>query len=335
MSVAIATYNAQDHLRAAVASALAQTLADIEVIIVDDCSQDGTWDLVQQLAQSDPRIVIDRLARNGGPAAARNRALALARGAWFAVLDSDDLFVRDRLARLVAAGDAVDADIVADNLVVFDDADPTQATFFLASDTKSDWISNTQYLRRTMMYASGPNLGYLKPMIRVDRLRALDLRYDEQLRISEDDDFVLRMLAAGLRYWLEPVPGYAYRRHGNSISHRLSARNAAAIVIASAQLTRAAAAEPDDVRALLAARHAAFARSEAFARLIDALKARRAGRALAIALKTPAIVPMLRMPIEAALRRITKRPVASMVERPEPAAAAIVVPLLASVAAPA
>lgn len=332
--MAIATYNAQDHLQAAVASALAQTLADLEVIIVDDCSTDGTWELALRLARSDGRIVVDRLASNGGPAVARNRALALARGAWFAVLDSDDLYLPDRLERLVQLGEEIEADIIADDLVVFDDADPTQAAFFLGTGAKAEWVTNVLYLRRTLMYGDGPNLGYLKPMIRTARLRDLNLRYDEHLRIAEDDDFVLRMLAAGLSYRLETQAGYAYRRHGGSISHRLSTRNAAAILAASERLMIAAAPHPVEVRNLLQLRHVAFVRSEAFARLIDALKARRVGRAVALLLKTPATIPMLRMPIDAALRRIIKRPATSMVGRADAAAAAIVAQVLASVEAP-
>lgn len=329
--MAIATYNAQTHLHAAAASALAQTLSDIEVVIVDDCSTDGTMALATRLANADSRVVVDRLPSNGGPAVARNRALALARGDWFAVLDSDDLYVPDRLERLVAVADRVGADIVADDMAVFDDSDPGHASFFLGKTARARWIGQADYLRETRMYATDANLGYLKPMIRIDRLRGLDLRYDPGLRIAEDDDFVLRMLAAGMRYWLEPQIGYAYRRHGNSTSHRLSSSNAAAILAASARLVDTAATENTDVRTLLRSRHAAFARSNAFALLIDALKARRAGMALQLALQVPGTIPMLRMPIGAALRRIARRPATSMIAAADPAAAVIVGRAMAAV----
>ena len=328
--MAIATYNAQAHLRAAVASARAQTMANIEIVIIDDCSTDATMALATELAGTDARIVVDRLARNGGPAAARNHALALARGEWFAVLDSDDLYAPDRLEHLVAVGDCVEADLIADDLAVFDDADPAHATSFLGRHARAAWIDHAGYLRRTRMYGDEPNLGYLKPVIRTDRLRDLGLCYDARLRIAEDDDFVLRMLAGGLRYWMEPHAGYAYRRHRHSTSHRLSSSNAAAMVAASRRLVDAAVESPADVRALLGARHAAFTRSAAFARLVDALKARRPRAALAIMARTPATIPMLRMPIGAALRRIARRPAPSMIAKAEPAAAAIVARALAA-----
>lgn len=322
VSVAIATYNAAAHIEAAVASALRQTLVDIEIVIVDDCSTDETHEIVEQLARADPRIVLDRLTQNGGPAAARNRALALAKGEWFAVLDSDDLYAPDRLERLVAVANRSGADIIADDLILFDDTDPGAATYFLGSRQPSKWIGLEEYLQQTMMYATASNLGYLKPLIRTDRLRDLGLRYDERLRIAEDDDFVLRMLAAGLRYWLEAAPGYAYRRHSGSTSHRLSSGNATAMVAASDRLKSAALESRPEIRVLLQARHHAFERAATFARLVEALKARRMVKAAIIAARSPGVLPMLRMPVSALLRRIARRPAASMTGHGDPSARA-------------
>ena len=107
MTVAIPAYNAARFLEAAVRSAMAQSLAAIEIIIVDDCSTDASPAIAARLAGEDARVHATALPANGGPAAARNRALALAKGRWFAVLDSDDLMAPGRLAALVAAAEAV------------------------------------------------------------------------------------------------------------------------------------------------------------------------------------------------------------------------------------
>lgn len=321
MSVAIATYNARTHLSDAVASALKQSLHNIEVILVDDCSRDGTWELALALASSDKRIIVDRLASNGGPAAARNRALTLARGDWFAVLDSDDLFLPGRLEHLVMVGEELGADIVVDDLVVFEDGHPDEAAFFLGSETPSQWIELTDYLQRTVMYAAKANLGYLKPLIRIDRLRAHELSYDEQLRVAEDDDLLLRMLAAGMRYYLDTRAGYAYRRHSASTSHRLSAENALAILNASERLITQLQDRSPKINYLLQARHTAFIHSEAFARFIESLKARQMGTALKVLLENPAVLPMLKMPLAAAFRRLFKIPPNGFAPRTSPAAA--------------
>jgi succinoglycan biosynthesis protein ExoO len=65
-----------------------------------------------------------------------------------------------------------------------------------------------------------PALGYLKPVIRADLLG--ELRYDEAVRIGEDQDLLLRILLRDANFWVVPTPWYLYRRHRGSISHRLS-----------------------------------------------------------------------------------------------------------------
>ena len=90
VSVVIPLYNSAPTLRPAVASALAQTLTDIEVLIVDDGSQDTSLSLAHRLAGEDPRVSVIALPENRGKPHAMNPAIAAARGAWTAVLDADD-----------------------------------------------------------------------------------------------------------------------------------------------------------------------------------------------------------------------------------------------------
>ncbi|GGI67599.1 hypothetical protein GCM10007973_00980 [Polymorphobacter multimanifer] len=304
VSVIIPTWNAARHLEAAVRSAMAQTLAAIEIIIVDDGSTDATVALADRLASIDARIRVERSRRNLGPAGARNRALALASGIWVAVLDSDDMMVPRRLEGLVAVGEAQGADIVADDLIVFEDGAPEAATLFLGGKFRPDWITLLDYLAATVMYGGGPNFGYLKPIVRLAALRAGGIYYDARLRIAEDDDFIVRALLAGLRYWLQPDPGYGYRRHAASISHRLSGGHALAMLASSGELLAAEAGQPPEVVRALAVRHAAMRKAWAFAGFIEALKLRDAARATALVLADPALLSLLHMPVGAALGRL-------------------------------
>lgn len=302
VTVAIAAYNAAQFIAAAMASALEQTLADIEVVVVDDCSSDDTVGVTQAIADRDERVRVIRLADNGGPAAARNAALQMARGHWFAVLDSDDLYAPDRLGSLVAAADAGGADIVADNLLVFADDPRVGTRLHLPDAVDGRWIESDDYFAQTRMFGGGLEYGYLKPIIRLDRLRALDLRYDERLRIGEDDDFVARMLLGGMRYWLHPAPTYRYRRHSGSISHRLSSANARAMAQAASGLV-AAHPEPRHAPALRQ-RHRAFVRALAFVEFIDDLKHGQWRAGFRRALKNPGMLPLLRMPLRGQLKRL-------------------------------
>lgn len=305
VSVAIATYNSARYVEAAVRSALHQSLEEIEVIIVDDCSTDDTMAILERLAAHDKRILIDRLPSNQGPASARNRAIAMARGQWFAVLDSDDMFKPDRLEHLIAVANREGADVIVDELILFDDEEPMSAALFLGRETRAGWRSLVDYLRSTVMYGKSANLGYLKPVVRLETLRAAGISYNKRLRIAEDDDFIVRMLLSGMRYWLEPTPGYAYRRHAASISHRLSVSDATVMKHSSEQLmTEVSTRLSADVRGAFGDRHAAIERAQAFSCFIDALKARNPFQAAVIAIQSPGLIGLLHMPAGAALGRL-------------------------------
>jgi len=99
VSVLVATYNAAPFVRATVASVLSQTYTDLEVIVVDDGSTDGTVEVLGAYA-GHPRVRLDRQT-NAGPSAAFNRARSLAGGQLLAVLDGDDLCWPERIERQV------------------------------------------------------------------------------------------------------------------------------------------------------------------------------------------------------------------------------------------
>jgi len=96
-SVLVPTYNQAAFLPQAVASLMGQTCRDWEAVVVDDGSTDDTPQVLQALCAREPRLRAIR-QRNGGVAAALNRALAEARGEWICWLSSDDLFLPEKLA---------------------------------------------------------------------------------------------------------------------------------------------------------------------------------------------------------------------------------------------
>jgi glycosyltransferase involved in cell wall biosynthesis len=98
--------NAAPFVAAAIESALAQTFADFELVVVDDASTDQTADIIASYAAKDPRIRLIRRTESGGGSVARNMILREARGEWIAVLDADDLWRPRRLELQLAAVDA-------------------------------------------------------------------------------------------------------------------------------------------------------------------------------------------------------------------------------------
>ena len=97
ISVCIPAFNHQKYIGACIDSVLHQTLAPSEVVITDDCSTDGTVDVIRTYA--DPRIRLFRNKVNSGPSVAANNNLRHARGEYICLLASDDMFHPEKLAR--------------------------------------------------------------------------------------------------------------------------------------------------------------------------------------------------------------------------------------------
>lgn len=102
VSVMIGAYNARNYLGEAIESVFGQDHRPLELIVVDDGSTDGTGEVARAYGD---RIRLVQQER-GGNGAARNTAVSLARGAYFAFLDADDRFTAGKIARQLAALDA-------------------------------------------------------------------------------------------------------------------------------------------------------------------------------------------------------------------------------------
>ena len=102
ISVVVPAWRAEKTLAAALDSVLAQTWRETEVLVVDDASPDGTLALAESYAARDPRVRVIAQKENGGVSRARNRGVREARGEWIALLDSDDLWMPEKLERQMA-----------------------------------------------------------------------------------------------------------------------------------------------------------------------------------------------------------------------------------------
>lgn len=101
VSVITPAFKAARFIGETIGSVQAQSLEDWEMMIADDCSPDDTCEVVAGFASKDPRIKLIRQDANQGPAAARNAALAQATGRYIAFLDSDDLWLPEKLEKQV------------------------------------------------------------------------------------------------------------------------------------------------------------------------------------------------------------------------------------------
>jgi GT2 family glycosyltransferase len=183
VSVVVPTFNRPEVTAQAVASVLAQTFKRFELIVVDDASQ-IPFDLPGKLR--DPRVRILRHPVNRGAAGARNSGVSEARGDWVAFLDSDDLWLPDKLERQIAA--AATAGDMAAWACGF-----TKIDAFDSSRVDQIPIEATQ----PRLFASGcwfcPGTTALVSKMAFERVGP----FDETLRRLEDLDWYVRFAVAG------------------------------------------------------------------------------------------------------------------------------------------
>lgn len=319
VSVVMANFNGAAFLAEALRSALAQSLASLEVVLADDGSTDDSLAIARGIAAADPRLVVLPPARNGGPGAARNRGLDAARGQWIAVMDSDDLMHPERLERLVAAAGRAGADIVADDMLAFFEDGSAPVPMLHGRLALPAEIDLALYVRANALFGRLPALGYLKPLFRADLLRRSGVRYDTTLRIAEDYDLVARLLAGGARFRIEPDLTYFYRRHDASTSHRLRRGDLTAMLAADTAFRAAIGPRDAATEAAFRARRASIARALAYDGIIAALKARDPLGALREAIRSPGGAALLRLPLRSRFARVLARPLARR-RQPVPAA---------------
>ncbi len=301
VTVIVANYNGEEFLPDALTSACAQTLRAIEIIVIDDASSDGSVEIANRFAHEDERIRVIARTMRGGPGSARNDGLSVARGKWFAILDSDDMMHPARLEDLVRAAEDAKADICADDLLVFQEgALPT--SHLSPRQRKLAWVSAADYIDR--IYSREPPLGYLKPLIRAAFLRTHQIRYNPDLMIGEDYELALQLFAKGAKFRLLTTLGYFYRKHSSSISHRLSGDNLEHMLTADARLRTLFPESERDVARAFDARRSSIERAHAFSTIVLGLKARKWGVAGTVALRHPSAIALLAMPIAARLRRL-------------------------------
>ncbi|MCZ6893137.1 MAG: glycosyltransferase family 2 protein [Gammaproteobacteria bacterium] len=228
VTIIVAAFNAEDSIIEALQSALAQSDVEVEVLVVDDASTDGGANLVEKLAQSEPRVRLTRSDKRRGPGHARNLALDQANGQWIAVLDADDRFQADRLTSLLAVARDWDADMVADNLWFVDSSSGRPFDLMLHSKHISapQVISTEAFVRNNQPINIKRKYGLLKPIIRRDFLNRHGIRYNLETFYGEDFLFYIECLVRGAKFVLVPEAYYFYELSRTSMTRTRSVRHA-------------------------------------------------------------------------------------------------------------
>lgn len=207
VSVVIPVFNGTALIGPTLEALWAQTFTDFEVVIVDDCSTDGTLAMLRAI--DEPRLRVIASEANGGPVKARNRGFALARGRYIAGLDHDDIALPRRLERQVAYLDAhPDVALVATaaELLIGDRRSPLPPE--RTTPSMLDWH---------LMFANP--LVWSSVMFRAETARRLDPITRPERLYAEDFDFYHRLRKLG-RIARIDEPLMLYRSHPGGVSKR-------------------------------------------------------------------------------------------------------------------
>lgn len=263
VAVVVAAHDAAATVSRAVASALAEPEVS-EVVVVDDASSDDTAGAARAADDGSGRLTVHRMNVNGGPGRARNVGIAASAAPFVAVLDSDDVFVSGRLARLLAVSDW---DLVADDIVFVaspEDAERAAAASRLCGTPAAARLGLADFLYGNVTRSGRDRreLGFLHVVMRRDFLERHGLAYDETLRLGEDLDLYARALAAGGRFRVAEGAGYIAVRRPSSLSAQHRTEDLGNLLLALDRLGAQYALAAPDRRALSTLRRDVAARYE-------------------------------------------------------------------------
>jgi len=184
LSVVMSVFNGGQHLAEAVESILSQTFKDFEFIIIDDGSEDNTWEILSDYSRGDSRIVLRRNERNLGLTRSLNKGLSLCRGEYIARMDADDISLPGRF----------------ESQIKFLDANPNVGVLgggFQVIDEKGDLLFELMppcgdaALKAELLIKNNA-LGHSAIMARTGLLRKVG-GYDESLPYAQDYDLWYRL----------------------------------------------------------------------------------------------------------------------------------------------
>jgi len=184
-SVVIPTYNSKNTIIKCIESCIIQTYEHYEIIVVDDCSEDNTVELIEKYIKmyQIENILIHKLDINSGASKARNVGISYAKGEYIALLDSDDFFHRKKLETVY--------EVVSQNSSV----DLLGHGYYLETEINdTDSISENRVTQVTCMglllknFAVTPSVVFKK---------SLGMYFNEHMRYTEDHEFFLRVCNKG------------------------------------------------------------------------------------------------------------------------------------------
>ncbi len=212
VSFIIPVYNAQAFLSHCLESVQGQSVADIEIICVNDASEDASLDIINLNRQKDPRIKLIDLCQNEGAAHARNLGLQQAQGQYIRMLDADDFIPIDSTQKLLNAALENSSDMVRGG---YWRCDINGVCLRKGGRYPVDTLINGSFRDNKELWFFDQHWTYL---FSADVIRRSGARYNEGMANGEDVAFLLGLVPYMNRVTLIPETVYCYRSNALSLT---------------------------------------------------------------------------------------------------------------------
>ncbi len=217
VSVMMPAYNAEKYIEEAINSILSQTYPYFELIIVDDGSTDRTSDSIHSF--KDERIIYLKHSTNMGVSTARNTALKVAKGKWGAMADADDVWLPERLEKLLEAieSEPYGKYFIADNHTICFDSQSGLVKWKSAFELFYN-INSKEILELSLSDFLKEGSPILHPFFPLSCVKAYNILFNPKTRFAEDFEFVCNLFRIGLKLKLLSDSYYLYRLTPGSIT---------------------------------------------------------------------------------------------------------------------
>ena len=212
VAVVVTSYNYRDYVAEAVDSALAQTRAPAQVVVVDDGSTDGSADLLRERYGNDPRVTL-LCSENGGQLAAFQRGVAAVDADVICFLDADDRWEPDYLARIWRGlRQPPDVGFIFTDIALFGD----ESRRIGYADKRSIWASPRSAPMRVTRWYGAPTSALSMRTEWAQRSLDLPAEIISTWKLSADNCLVYGASVLGARKYFLPTGSVGYRIHGNN-----------------------------------------------------------------------------------------------------------------------
>lgn len=219
-SIVIPLFNKEKYLNDCVNSALNQQDVSLEIIIINDGSEDSSLEKAEKLAENDPRITLISI-ENQGVSAARNLGINMSKGKWIIFLDADDLLTQNSLAEAKKYLSKYNLDILISDFIKVDENNEFLENI---SISYSGFADNDLLLKLVSKYQFvNGYFGFVtNKVIKTSVITDNKIYFDERISLAEDLEFYSRLYKYCLNNYFITLELFRYRQLTTNYANRLS-----------------------------------------------------------------------------------------------------------------